>query len=135
MLWLGAHLLLRVLFPQGLWVLHLGLALLAWSSLLGVAEVASRYYQGLALENFKRFEGAPADVQLTEEGYQYEAAWGRGRIVWDQFQSLWRLKEVWVLLQHAQGGVSVLLPVESLNAEAKVFLQDRLKAVGAKVLA
>ncbi len=131
--WLGAHLTLAALFPQAPRLMHVLLALLLAGTLSGVAWMACRHYQRLALDNFSRFEGAPVQVSLDEDAYHYEAAWGQGRIPWDQVQSLWRLKEVWVLLQHAQGGVSVLLPAASLDDEAREFLVRRLQAAGAEL--
>jgi hypothetical protein len=131
--WLGAHLSLLALLPQAPWLMHVLLALLLLGSLSGVAWLASQHYQSLAQENFRRFEGAPVKVSLEEDAYHYQAAWGQGRIPWEQVQSLWRLKEVWVLLQHAQGGVSVLLPAASLDDEAREFLSRRLKAAGAEL--
>jgi len=132
--WVGAHLTLYVLFARMPWSVHLSLALLFWGSLAAVAQVASQHYQGVAAQNFQRFEGAPARVSLDENAYAYDASWGQGRIEWGRFQSLWRFPTVWVLLQHAQDGASVLLPGESLDEEAKTYLVARLQAVGAKVM-
>ena len=132
--WAGAHLTLAALFAHLPFSIHLSLALLFWGSLWAAAQIASQYYQGIAQKNFQRFEGAPVMVSLEEELYHYNALWGQGSIAWEEFQSLWRFDEVWVLLQHAQDGASVLLPAESLDAEAQAFILGRFKAVGAKVL-
>lgn len=125
-LWLGLHLTLRVLFPGAPWFLHTGLALLLASTVGGAAWLAKQHFEAQALANFSRFAEAPARVSLEPDAYAYDAAWGQGRIPWDRFQSLWRFPSVWVLLQHAQGGVSVLLPTESLDDEAKAYLLARL---------
>ena len=133
--WIGAHLTLFVIFARLPWTVHLSLALLFWGSLWAVAQVASQHYQSVAQLNFKRFEGAPVTVSLEEERYHYNALWGMGSIGWNEFQSLWRFKEVWVLLQHVEDGASVLLPAESLDAKAQAFILERFKQAGAKVLA
>lgn len=125
-LWLGLHLTLWVLFPTAPWFLHAGLALLLASTVGGAAWLAKQHFEGQALQNFSRFAEAPAMVGLEQEAYVYEAAWGQGRLPWDRFQSLWRFPSVWVLLQHSQGGVSVLLPSESLDDEAKAYILARL---------
>lgn len=133
--WIGAHLTLQALFRSMPVGIHVSLALLFWGSLAAVAQLASAHYQAEAERNFQRFEGAPAQVRLEADAYVYEASWGQGAIPWTQFQSLWRFNAVWVLLQHAQGGASVLLPTEDLDAEAQAYLVGRLTAVGAKVAA
>ncbi len=133
--WIGAHLTLQLLFAKMPLSIHLSLALLFWGLLLAVAQVASQHYQGVAAENFRRFEGAPVKVSLDGQAYRYDASWGQGSIPWGQFQSLWRFQSVWVLLQHAQGGASVLLPTEGLDADAQAFLIEQLRVAGAKVLA
>lgn len=133
--WIGAHLTLQLLFATMPVSIHLSLALLFWGSLAAVAQVASSHYQAEAERNFQRFEDAPVKVRLEDQGYGYDATWGRGTIPWGQFQSLWRFKAVWVLLQHEQGGASVLLPTEDLDDEAQAFLVERLRTAGAKVAA
>jgi hypothetical protein len=125
-LWLGAHLSLAVLFPGTPFFMHALLGLLLWGSVLGMAWVAKRHYEALAAENFKRFEGAPVDVRLEADAYHYSASWGQGQLAWDRFQSLWCLKDVWVLLQHAKDGASVLLPAVSLDDDARDFIVARL---------
>lgn len=131
--WIGAHLTLQLLFPGIPVSIHLSLGLLFWGSLAAVAQVASAHYQAEAEKNFQRFEDAPVKVRLEPQGYAYEASWGQGLLPWGQFQSVWRFKAVWVLLQHVQGGASVLLPVEDLDAEAQAYLLQQLQAAGAKV--
>jgi hypothetical protein len=126
-LWLGAHLSLAVLFPKTPFFVHALLGLLLWGTVLGMAWVAKRHYEELAAQNFKRFEGAPVQVRLETDAYHYSANWGQGPIAWDRFQSLWCLKEVWVLLQHAKDGVSVLLPAVDLDEEARAFILARLQ--------
>lgn len=108
----------------------LGLMLLL--ALAGLV-AACRHYQRLALRNFGRFKGAPVRVSLEPDAYCYEASWGSGAIEWTRFQSLWRLKNVWVLLQHAENGASVLLPAADLGQEARNFLKDRLARAGTRV--
>ncbi len=125
-LWLGAHLTLQALFPLTNALMHLSLGLLLGLSVGGMAWVAKRHYEDIAVDNFKRFEGAPVQVSLQADGYGYSASWGQGSIAWGQFQSLWRFKEVWVLLQHQANGISVLLPAQDLDAEAQDFLIERL---------
>ena len=114
--------LLWALIPQAGWILHVLLLILLLSSALALAFFAARYYEGLALRNFTRFQGAPVAVSLDEEAYRYQAAWGQGGIPWGDFDSLWRFNGVWVLLQHRQGGVSVLLPSDGLDEEARAFI-------------
>jgi hypothetical protein len=117
------------------WTWHAALALLMAVTVAGSLGFASRYYQDLALRNFERFKGAPVRVGLEEGAYRYEASWGQGSIEWSQFQSLWCLRDVWVLLQHADKGVSVLLPAADLDEEARNFIRARMAGVRAKVLA
>jgi hypothetical protein len=126
-LWLGAHLSLAALFPKTPLFMHALLAFLLWGTVVGMALIARRHYEDLAAENFKRFEGAPVQVRLAADAYHYSAAWGQGQITWDRFQSLWCLKMVWVLLQHAQDGASVLLPAADLDEEARAFLVARIQ--------
>jgi hypothetical protein len=125
----GMQLTLHVLFPFIPFFMHLMLALLVFASLAGLVWVLQRHYEKEALANFSRFMGAPVQVHLGAEAYRYSAAWGKGEISWNRFQSLWRFKEVWVLLQHSKGGVSVVLPSDSLDAEAQEFLLARLAEV------
>jgi len=99
----------------------------------GVLAMASRYYQELALHNFSRFKDAPVRVSLEQGAYRYEAAWGEGAIEWTRFQSLWCLKNAWVLLQHVENGASVVLPVLDLDGASKTFLKERMAQVGAQV--
>jgi hypothetical protein len=132
-LWLGAHLCLAVLFPKTPFFIHTLLALLLWGTVGGTAWIAKRHYEDLAAENFKRFEGAPVQVRLEADAYHYSASWGQGQIPWDRFQSLWCLKEVWVLLQHAKDGASVLLPVTGLDEEARAFILARIAETKAEL--
>jgi hypothetical protein len=104
-------------------------ALLLFSA-LGLAVFAARYNEGLAVRNFTRFEGAPVQVSLEEDAYRFRAAWGEGSIGWSDFDSLWRFPGVWVLLQHRQGGVSVLLPADGLSDEARGFIERKLPGRG-----
>lgn len=128
-----AQLLLWAVLPQAHWKLHVMLALLMLITMNAVFYLASRYYQDLAQNNFTRFQGQPARVRLEPDAYHYQASWGQGSIEWARFQSLWCFPGVWVLLQHAQGGVSVLLPAASLDEEARAFLKARLDEVKAQV--
>lgn len=125
--------LLWALLPKGGWVLHGMLGLLLIISALSLAGFASRYYQALAQRNFERFNGAPVQVSLEEDAYRFEASWGQGALDWARFDSLWRFPNVWVLLQHAQGGASVLLPSRDLSPEAQAFIQQ--KFAGRKAVA
>ncbi len=131
--WVGAHGVLQALFPATPLSMHLTLAVLFCVTLGGMAWLTNRHYQALALRNFSRIIEAPAQVRLEADAYHYSAPWGEGRIGWGQFQSLWRFKDVWVLLQHSPGGVSVLLPAASLDQEAREFLLQRLRSSGAAV--
>jgi hypothetical protein len=130
---LFGQLLLSVVMTDGNLVLRAALALLMLLSALGMAWVASRYYQGVALRNFERIQAAPVRVRLDEDAYCFEAAWGQGSLPWERFQSLWRLKQVWVLLQHAQDGASVLLPAESLAEDARAFLEQKIASVNGEL--
>lgn len=121
--------------PQAHWVLRIMLAVLMVLSLMGTVYTAGRYYQSLAIRNFQRFEGQPAQARLDDEGYHYQASWGSGTVPWARFDSLWCLPGVWVLLEHADKGVSVLLPVADLDAEAQAYLKARLQGRGAQVRA
>jgi hypothetical protein len=121
------QLLLYALVPGLAWPWHLAGALLMLGSFALLGLLVSRHYQGLALRNFAQFQDAPVSVNLDEAGYHYSARWGSGSIPWDQFQSLWRFPPVWVLLQHKQGGVSVLLPSGALDEEARAFIRARVK--------
>lgn len=129
-----AQALLWALLPHLSWCWHAALAALMILSVWIVLASAERYYQGLASRNFSRFRGAPVRISLEESAYCYEAPWGRGTILWSDFQSLWCLKNVWVLLQHAEGGASVLLPQVHLDPDARAFLRARLARAGARVL-
>jgi hypothetical protein len=130
---LFGQLLLSLVMTDGNLVLRAALALLMLLSVLGVAWVASRYYQGIALRNFERIQAAPVRVRLDEDAYRFEAVWGQGSLPWERFQSLWRLEQVWVLLQHAQDGASVLLPAESLAEDARAFLEQKIAAVNGEL--
>jgi hypothetical protein len=113
---------------------HAALAFLMALSIGGSVYFAGLYYEAVALRNFERFQGAPVRVSLEEACYSYEAPWGRGRIEWSRFQSLWCLGTVWVLLQHVEGGASVLLPSQDLDEEARAFLRARMARERAQVL-
>jgi hypothetical protein len=91
------------------------------------------HYVRRAQRNFERFRGAPVRVRLEPEFYRYDAAWGNGALRWSEFQSLWRFRGVWVLLQHRPGGPSILLPAGALSLEARRFVMERLAGVGAQV--
>lgn len=122
------------LLPGPTWGLHLVLLALMLLSLGGLYLFAGRHYEGLAVANFRRFAGQPAQVRLDEEAYHYRASWGEGKIPWPLLDSLWCLPGVWVLLQHAEKGVSVLLPAASLDEEARAFIRGRVAAHGGRVL-
>jgi hypothetical protein len=125
---------LLALVPGLAWwwyAVFLGLMLL---TALGGLHAACRYYQALALRNFSRFKGAAVRVSMDREAYRYEASWGSGAIEWARFQSLWCLKNVWVLLQHAENGASVLLPAADLGPEARNFLKDRMALERARIV-
>jgi len=126
--------LLWAVLPWAGWWLHAMLFLLMVFSLLVAAVVAGRHFQNLALRNFQRFAGEPAQVRLDEQAYHYQASWGQGAIEWARFDSLWKLPKVWVLLQHQEDGVSVLLPTEALDDDARTFIQRKLAERGAQVL-
>lgn len=126
--------LLWVVLPQAGWWLHGMLLLLMVFSLLVAAVVAGRHFQDLALRNFQRFAGQSAQVRLDEDAYHYQASWGQGAIEWARFDSLWKLPRVWVLLQHQEHGVSVLLPTGDLNDEAQAFILRKMAERGAQVL-
>jgi hypothetical protein len=113
--------------------MHALLASCLWGSIGAVAWMACDHYQRQAVLNFSRFEGVPIQVRLDRNAYHYMANWGQGRVPWDQIQSLWRLRHVWVLLQHVQGGVSILLPAESLDDEARGFLVQQVLASGGEL--
>jgi hypothetical protein len=125
--------LLWLVLPQAGWWLHGMLFLLMVFSLLAAAVVAGRHFQDLALRNFERFAGQPAQVRLDEQAYHYQASWGQGAIEWARFDSLWRLPGVWVLLQHQEDGVSVLLPTRSLDDEARAFILRKMAERGVQV--
>ena len=133
-LFVAVQAILWVLVPALSWQWHTVLAALMAVSVGGAVLFAGLYYQELALRNFRRFKGAPVRASLEDSAYRYEAGWGSGSIEWTRFQSLWCLKGVWVLLQHSEGGVSVLLPAGDLDGEARDFLKARMARVGAKVL-
>jgi hypothetical protein len=120
---------------DGNFLLRGALTLLMLLSMLGVAGVAARYYVGMAQANFARIVGVPVSVELDEQAYRYNASWGQGSIEWGRFDSLWRFPQVWVLLQHLSGGVSVVLPLKDLGPEAQAFILRKLGQAGAKVLA
>jgi hypothetical protein len=115
------------------WWWYLGFGVLMSLTGLGALAIAGRYYQELALRNFSRFKDEPVRIILDQDAYRYEAAWGAGVIEWSRFQSLWCLKNVWVLLQHAENGASVLLPAADLDGDARLFLRARMAEVGARV--
>lgn len=116
------------------WQWHAALAGMMSAGLAGGLAFASSHYQSLALANFARFKGAPVEASLERDSYRYAADWGSGSIEWSRFQSLWCLDGVWVLLQHAEGGASVLLPSADLDEEARGFLRQRMAEVRAEVL-
>jgi hypothetical protein len=124
---LGMQLTLHVFFSFIPLYMHVLLALLVLGSLGGLLWILQRHYESTALQNFSRFMGARVQVRLSDAAYRYSASWGQGEIAWGQFQSLWRLKDVWVLLQHTPGGISVVLPTADLDAEARDFLTARLR--------
>jgi hypothetical protein len=109
------------------------LTLLMLLSILGVAELAARYYVGLAQANFKRIVEAPVSVRLDEDAYRFEAPWGAGTLPWSLFQSLWLFEHSWVLLQHAEDGASVVLPAAALDDEARAFLLRKLADVNGEL--
>jgi hypothetical protein len=127
--------LLWAMVPTAVWGLHAMLGVLILFSVVGTLITAGRYYQSVAVRNFKRFEGQPANARLDEQGYHYQAQWGSGVVPWARVDSLWCLPGVWVLLEHADKGVSVLLPVADLDAEAQAYLKARLADRGAEVKA
>jgi hypothetical protein len=127
--------LLWAVAPSAPWGLHVMLGALLLFSVFGTLYTAGRYYESLAIRNFKRFEGQVAQARLDPQGYHYKAAWGSGTVPWARVDSLWCLAGVWVLLEHADQGVSVLLPVADLDAEAQAFLKQRLAERGALVRA
>lgn len=120
--------LLYAVLPQIVWSVRALLLALMLFSLAGFGFAASQYYQTLALRNFIRFKGEPVQVELDEQAYRYSASWGQGAIEWERFQSLWRFPGVWVLLQHAPDGASVLLPTDDLSPEARAFIQRKISA-------
>jgi hypothetical protein len=122
----GMQLTLHVFFSFVPFIMHLALALLVLASLAGLAWTLQRHYEKEALRNFSRFMGAPIQVRLGPEAYQYSATWGQGQVPWSDFESLWRFKDVWVLLQHRKNGVSVLLPAADLADDAQEFIAERL---------
>lgn len=124
-----------VLAPVFGWWWHAALAVLMALSIGGATYFAGLYYEAVALRNFERFHGAPVQVSLEDAVYRYEASWGRGEIEWSRFHSLWCLRTVWVLLQHSEDGVSVLLPAEDLDEDARSFLKARLAREQVRVLA
>jgi len=115
------------------WWWYLGFAVLMAATGLGALFIVGRYYQQLAIHNFSRFKDEPVRISLDRDAYRYEAAWGAGAIEWSRFQSLWRMKHVWVLLQHAENGASVLLPAADLDGDVRGFLTTRMAEVGATV--
>lgn len=119
--------------PAFNWEWHTILGVLMIVLVAGTVAFADRHFQDLALRNFQRFKGCPVQVRLEDDRYCYEAQWGKGELEWSRFQSLWCLPEVWVLLQHAPNGLSVLLPAEDLDEEAKTFLKERMRAAGARL--
>lgn len=102
------------------------LSLLLLFSLWCLAWVALQYYLGLAQKNFERIVAAPVQVSLDEDAYRFSADWGQGALEWSRFDSLWQFPGVWVLLQHAQGGASVLLPSQDLSPQAQAFIRAKL---------
>ena len=120
---------LALVLPGLAWWWYLAFLGLMLLTALGGLHAACRYYQALALRNFSRFKGSPVRVSLEPDAYRYEASWGSGTIEWSRFQSLWCMKNVWVLLQHAENGASVLLPAADLGQEARDFLKDRMARV------
>jgi hypothetical protein len=129
-----AQALFWVIAPVFDWKWRLALAGLMLLSVVCATAFAGIYYRELALKNFERFTGAPLRVRLEDAAYHYEAAWGRGELAWSRFQSLWCLKQVWVLLEHSERGASVLLPAADLDEEARVFIKSRLAREGARVM-
>lgn len=125
-LWVLAQAMLWMALPRVGWAPHALLGLLLPFSAWCLAVLASRHYQGLALRNFGRIQGQAVAVSLDEDAYRFEAAWGRGAIPWQRFDSLWRFEGVWVLLEHSPGGASVLLPAASLDEEARMFILGKL---------
>lgn len=115
------------------WWCYAGFAVLMAATGLGALFMVVRYYQELALRNFSRFKDEPVRISLDQDAYRYEAAWGAGAIEWSRFQSLWTLKNVWVLLQHAERGASVLLPAADLDKDARGFIKARMAEAGATV--
>ena len=127
--------LLWALLPKAGGILHGMLAVLMLVSVWGALALAGRHYESLALSNFRRFEGQPAQARLDLEGYHYQANWGAGTVPWGRVDSLWCLPEVWVLLEHTDKGVSVLLPLADLDTEAQAYLKVRLRERGAELRA
>jgi hypothetical protein len=119
--------------PGLLWWWYAGVAVLMAATGFCALFIAGRYYQELALRNFSRFKDEPVRISLDPDAYRYQAAWGSGAIEWTRFQSLWCMERVWVLLQHAENGASVLLPAADLDGDARDFLRARMVDVGAKV--
>ncbi len=95
-------------------ILLLTIVFAVW--LLGV------HYEEIAEKNFQLFFGAPASVSFDEEAYHFQASWGSGSIAWKQFNSFWRLKSAWVLMQHLPAGFSVVLPLDQINQEVQTLI-------------
>jgi hypothetical protein len=132
----AGQVLISVLFRQhqdGNLVVRGALTLLMLLSVFGVAELAARYFVGLAQANFVKITASPVTVRLDEDAYRFEADWGRGELPWSQFQSLWRFPNVWVLLQHAESGASVVLPAAALDDVARAFLLRKLAEVNGEL--
>jgi hypothetical protein len=116
-----------------LWWRYAGFAVFMAATGLSALFMVGRYYQELALRNFSRFKDEPVRVSLDPDAYRYEAAWGAGAVEWSRFQSLWTLENVWVLLQHAENGASVLLPAADLDGDARAYIKVRMAETGATV--
>ena len=72
-----------------------------------------------------------AQWKFNDEDLCTESDIGKVELYWTGIKKIWRFKEVWLLF-YANGSFSTL-PLESLNAEALQFVEDRVSECGGEV--
>lgn len=91
------------------------------------------YFVGLksAMEEFKGRDKLIARMQFTEDLAIDEEEQGRIEVKWSAFERLIKFPDMWLL--RGKGGTGLNLPIDQLQPECLIFIEQKLQAVGATV--
>ena len=83
------------------------------------------------LHNFRKLGGPPAPFRADSSGFTIASPVTTQTYAWSLVTEVWRFPDFWLLMFGRNNFIT--LPLDSLSAELRAFVLERVEAAGGKI--